>query len=105
MPNHLYRMTVYVYGASQSNQVMQLTIPHIMTGFQLKRQLLSNHTNTNHVLLYNNQRIDQKVSLNMQVPDSASVVLCALGKGGGKDNGDDVSGIICHSLLILFYIK
>ena len=85
-------MTVYVYGASQSNQVMQLTIPHKMTGFQLKRQLLSNHTNTNHIMLYNNHRIDQNVSLSMQVTDFASVILCALGKGGGKDNGGDVSG-------------
>ena len=93
MPNHLYRMTVYVYGALKSSKVMQLTIPCIMTGFQLKKQLLNNHTNTNHVLLYNNQRIDQKVSLSLQVPDFASFVLCALGKGGGKDNGDDVSGI------------
>ena len=83
---------MYVYGASQSSQVMQLTIPRIMTGFQLKRQLLSNHTNTNHILLYNNQRIDRKVSLGMQVPDFASIILYALGKGGGKDNGDDVSG-------------
>ena len=55
----------------------------------MKRQLLTNHTNTK---LYNNQRIDQNVSLSMQVPDFASVILCALGKGGGKDNGDDVSG-------------
>ena len=85
-------MTVYVYGASQSNQVMQLTIPHIMTGFQLKRQLLSNHTNTNHILLYNNHSIDQNVSLSMQLPDFASVILCPLDKGGRKDNGDDVSG-------------
>lgn len=83
---------MYVYGASQSCQVIQLTIPHMMTGFQLKKQLLSNRTNTNHVLLYNNHRIDRKVSLSMQVPNFASVVLCALGKGGGKDNGHDVSG-------------
>jgi len=27
------------------------------------------------------------------VPDFASFVLCTLGKGGGKDNGDDVAGI------------
>ena len=72
-----------------------------MTGFQLKRQLLSNRTNINHVLFYNNQRIDQKVSLSMQVPDFASVILYALGKGGGKENGNDVSGIICYSLLML----
>ena len=94
MPNHLYRMTVYVYGASQSNQVIQLTIPRIMTGLQLKRQLLSNHTNTNHILLYTNQRIDRKMSLSMQVPNFASVVLCALGKGGVKDNGDDFNGLL-----------
>ena len=63
-----------------------------MSGFQLKRQLLSNHANKNHIFLYNNQRIDQNVSLSMQVPDFASVILCTLGKGDGKDNGDDVSG-------------
>jgi len=68
-------MTVYACGALKSSKVMQLTIPHIKTGFQLKKQLLNNHTNTNHVV------------------DFASFVLCALGKGGGKDNGDDVSGI------------
>ena len=72
-----------------------------MTGFQLKRQLLSNRTNTNHVLFYNNQRIDQKVSLSMQVPDFASVILCALGKGGGKENENDVSGITYHLILTL----
>ena len=94
-------MTVYVYGASQSSQVIQLTVPCIMTGFQLKMQLLSNRTNTNHVLRYNNRRIDQKVSLSMQVPDFASVILCALGKGGGKVNENDISGIIYHSLLTL----
>ena len=46
------------------------------------------------MLLYNNQRIAKKVSLIRQVPDFASVVLCALGKGGGKGNGDDVYGIL-----------
>ena len=78
-----------------------VTVPCILTGFQLKRQLLCNHTNTNHVLLYSNWRIDQNVSLNMQVPDLASVILCALCKGGGKENENDVSGIIYHSLLTL----
>ena len=34
------------------------------------------------------------MSLSMQVPNFASVVLCALGKGGVKDNGDDVNGIL-----------
>ena len=92
-------MTVYVYGASQSSQVMQLTIPCTMTGLQLKRQLLRYHSDTNHVLLYNNQRIDKKVSLIRQVPEFASVVLCALGKGGGKGNRDDVYGIF-HILII-----
>ena len=28
----------------------------------------------------------------MQVPDFALIILYALGKGGGKDNGDDVPG-------------
>ena len=90
---------MYVYGASQSSQVMQLTVSCTKTGFQLKRQLLGYYSNTNHVLLYNNQRIDKKVLLIRQVPDFASVVLCALGKGGGKDNGDDVYGIF-HILII-----
>ena len=48
-----------------------------MTGFQLKRQILRYQSDTNHVLLYNNQRIDKKVSLITQVPDFASVILCA----------------------------
>ena len=77
-------MTVYVYGDSQSSQVMQLTVPYTVTGFQLKQQLLSYRSNTNHVLLYNNKRIDKRVSLIKQVPDFASVVLFALGKGGEK---------------------
>ena len=95
---------MYVYGASQSSEVMQLTVPYTMTGFQLKRQLLGYHSNTNHVLLYNNQRIDKKVSLIRQVPDFASVVLCALGKGGGKGNRDDVYGIF-HILIIDVCLK
>lgn len=88
---------MYVYGTSQSNQsqVTRLTIPHTMTGAQLKRRLLNNRTNTNYVLLYNNHRVDGEASLSQQVPDFASVVLCALGKGGGgKENGDNVSGMI-----------
>ena len=76
-------MTVYVYGASQ---VTQQIIPHKITGLQLKSQLLNSHTGTNHILLCNNQRIDGKVSLSLQVPDFASVLLCASGKGGGKEN-------------------
>ena len=88
-------MTVYVYGASQ---VTQQTIPCKITGFQLKRQLLNNHTDTNHILLYNNQRIDGKVSLSLQIPDFASVLLCASGKGGGKENEDNISGMMYCSL-------
>ena len=38
--------------------------------------------------------------LGMQVPDFASVVHCALGKGGGKGNRDDVYGIF-HILIIV----
>ena len=72
----------------------------MMSGLQLKRQLLSNHTNTKHILLYTNQRIDCKMFLSMQVPNFASVVLCTLGKGGRKDNGDDVSGIYYIATII-----
>ena len=89
-------MTVYVYGTSQ---VTQQTIPHKITGFQLKgMQLLNNHTDTNHILLHNKQRIDGKVTLSLQVPDFASVVLCASGKGGRKGNKDNISGMIYYSL-------
>ena len=75
-------MIVYVYGASQSSQVIQLTVPCSYNDWiSTEKQLSSNCTNTNHVLLYNNRRIDQKVSLttlSMQVPDFASVIYSVL---------------------------
>ena len=90
----LCRMTVYVYGGNlQENklEVRQVTIPQSTIGFQLKRQLLRNHTDTNYILLYNNRRIDGEMLLYQQIPNFASIILCALGKGGGKDNEDNVS--------------
>ena len=96
----LYRMTVYIHGTLQSNPVTQLTIPKIMTGFQLKRQLLG-HNYTNHILLYNNRRIDKNLPISRQVPNFASIILCALGKGGGHEDKDNVTGkysilVFCH---------
>jgi len=41
---------------------------------------------TNYALLYNNRRIDGEIFLYQQIPNFASIILCALGKGGGKDN-------------------
>ena len=101
-------MTVYIHGTSQSNQVIQLAITSTMTGFQLKRQLLG-HGYTNHVLLCNNRRIDNNLSLSAQVPNFASIVLCALGKGGGVESKDDVSGmyfiLVIHVTLVSEYFR
>ena len=106
----LYRMTVYVYGGNlQASNcgVTQLTIPQSTTGFHLKKQLLKNHADTNYVLLYNNKRIDGKMLVYRQIPNFASITLCALGVGGGKDDEVNVSGnknYICFLEIMLFNI-
>ena len=63
-----------------------------MTGYQLKRQLLGHRTSGDYILLFKNQRINEHSSLNEQVPQFASIMLCALGKGGGKENRDEILG-------------
>ena len=99
---------MYIHGTSRSNQAIQLTIKSTMTGFQLKRQLLG-HGYTNHILLCNNRRIDNNSSLGAQVPNFASIVLCAVGKGGGFESKDDLSGtysiLVIHVTLISEYFR
>ena len=56
-------MTVYVYGASQSSQVMQLTTVYDYWISIEKAALIDYYSNTNHALLYNNQRIDKNYHL------------------------------------------
>jgi len=41
-----------------------------------------------YILLYNNRRIHGEMLFYQQIPNLVSIILCALGKGGGKDNED-----------------
>ena len=92
-------MTIYAYGGSSqtsNHEFRQLTIPPTTTGFHMKKQLLRNQMDTNYVLLYNNRRIDGDLPIYRQIPNFASVTLCALGKGGGNEDKDIVSGMLLH---------
>ena len=96
-------MTVYVYGCSlqASNlEVRQLTIPQKTTGFHLNKQLLRNHINANYVLLYNNKKINENLSIYQQIPNFASITLCSLGKGGGNEDEENNSGMQLYMCLI-----